>query len=222
MANTTAQSLIDKAHVILHDTTSVRWPDTELLGWLNDGVLELVNIKPDAAAQTALVRLTPSDTKQTVSGNIIQILNIIRNNSTKKPMRMVDREILDAQIPNWHSTVSATNDAIHWCYDELNPKVFYVYPAVSGSTVDVLMVYSQAPASITVGQTIPVDDTYAPALLNYILYRAYSKDADYSANKDRMMNAYQSFMSSLGVRMQREKSDDPNIVEPARSPSIRG
>jgi hypothetical protein len=185
-------------------------------------VLELVNIKPDAAAQTALVRLTPSDTKQTVSGNIIQILNIIRNNSTKKPMRMVDREILDAQIPNWHSTVSATNDAIHWCYDELNPKVFYIYPAVTSSTVDVLMVYSQAPASITVGQTIPVDDTYAPALLNYILYRAYSKDADYSANKDRMMNAYQSFMSSLGVRMQREKSDDPNIVEPARSPSIRG
>lgn len=58
---------------------------------------------------------------------------------------------------------------------------------------------------------ISIDDIYANALLDYILYRAYQKDADYAANNQRAMTAYESFLNSLGLRDRKESGRDPNV-----------
>jgi hypothetical protein len=47
---------------------------------------------------------------------------------------------------------------------------------------------------------ITLDDIFANAILDFILYRAYSKDADYAANAGRAQGHYQAFLNSLGVK----------------------
>jgi len=80
-----------------------------------------------------------------------------------------------------------------------NPKVFYVYPPAQSATTE--LVYSSVPMphADSTG-TIKLDDRYAPAILDYMLYRAYQKDADYAANDQRSQTAYQTFLNSLGVQ----------------------
>ena len=47
---------------------------------------------------------------------------------------------------------------------------------------------------------ISLDDIYANALLDFILYRAYSKDAEFAANAVRSNAHLTAFGSSLGVK----------------------
>ena len=47
---------------------------------------------------------------------------------------------------------------------------------------------------------IGIDDIYANALLDFILYRAYNKDAEFAGNATRAQIHMMAFASSLGVK----------------------
>jgi hypothetical protein len=47
---------------------------------------------------------------------------------------------------------------------------------------------------------IGIDDIYANALLDFILYRAYNKDAEFAGNATRAQVHMMGFASSLGVK----------------------
>ena len=49
-----------------------------------------------------------------------------------------------------------------------------------------------------------LDDVYEGALLDYVLYRAYAKDAENPANMNRSTSHYQAFVSALGGKIQGE------------------
>ena len=46
---------------------------------------------------------------------------------------------------------------------------------------------------------IQVDDTFANALMNFALYRAYLKDGENAGNQQRAVNHYQLFAQSLAI-----------------------
>lgn len=215
--------IIEKAQIVLHDTTSIRWLPEELLGWYNDGRIELVNMRPDANAVTETVTPTASTAMQSIPDDAVQLLDIIGNNSSSssRGVSLVDRVLLDAQVPDWRVSTE-DEEIIHYCYDEMNPRVYWLYPRPSSAS-RLLMVYAKEPDAVTSASatTDELDAVYAPALLNYVLYRAYSKDADYASNHSRMTEAYNAFQTCLGLRSSREKMDDPNIVQPERSTGIR-
>jgi hypothetical protein len=54
-----------------------------------------------------------------------------------------------------------------------------------------------------------VDDVYATTLINYILYRAYSKDAEYAANGALATAYYGQFMALLGAKVAAEQVTAP-------------
>ena len=63
-----------------------------------------------------------------------------------------------------------------------DPRKFYVYPGVSGSAY-VEVVYSKNPTNLSAGtDLIQVDDIFANALINFVLYRAFLKESEYAAN----------------------------------------
>lgn len=236
----TVKSLLTRAGVILHDTTQVRWQDTELLGWLNDSQRELVLIRPDASIKNEDHNLSEG-TKQTLPAGGIRLIDVIRNNttSTKNAVRVIDRNVLDAQQPAWH-TSGANATVEHYMFDLRDPKHFYVYPAQPAEVGTVELVYSSTPVdavlsadavpavgsgdgtpgndaaipAIPEGQTeITLDDIYANAMLDYILYRAYSKDADFAGNAQRALKHYEAFAASLGLKFQVDKLIDPNMQD---------
>jgi hypothetical protein len=205
----TAQSIIRRVVETLNDTTSVRWPVNELVRYLNDGQREVVQYRPDAMVTNSTVTLA-AGAKQALPSDGSKLLDIVRNNSvaSKRAVRMTNRMILDAQVPNWHN-ITGTTEILHFTYDPRDPRVFYVYPpaAASGAALDII--YSAYPVALTepaegttytaVTGNISVPDMHANALADYVLYRAYSKDTEYAGNAARATAHYQAFTNAMTV-----------------------
>lgn len=213
MGTLLASSIISKAQIIIQDTTGVRWPDTELLGWLNEGQREIVMLKPDASVKNESLALV-AGTKQTIPSSGIILISVVRNmgvNGTTpgNAVRSIKRNVLDEQLPNWHSS-AASATVIYVVTDPRNPKVFYTYPPQPSATPgQVEIVYSAAPTDVgAVGNAISVDDIYSGSLLDYCLFRAYSKDAEYAGNQNRAVAHYQKFMETLGAKEKVESATE--------------
>jgi hypothetical protein len=58
-------------------------------------------------------------------------------------------------------------------------------------------------------EVIKVDDTYLSVITDWILYRAFSKDAEFAANAARAGAHYQTFMSSIGNKTQSDVGSSP-------------
>lgn len=216
MPNITTTSVIAKVQTILHDTTGIRWPDAELLGWLNDGQREIVLYKPNAYVKTATTALV-SGTKQTLPSDGVQLIDVVRN-VPGRAIRIAMREILDSITPNWHGAAAAT-EVVHYMYSMLNPKIYYVYPPNNGAG-SVELVYGAAPNDATSNGTITVDDIYMTVLIDYMLYRAYSKDSEFSADPNRAAAHQQAYLASLGGKAKVEAAVNPNDNAPA-NPNIQ-
>lgn len=217
-----AQSIIRRAVETLQDTTSIRWPVNELVRYLNDGQREVVLYRPDSMVTNATVDCT-AGTKQTLPANGAKLIEVVRNaasTSAKKSVRMTNREILDAQTPGWHN-ISGSVDILHFMYDPRDPRTFYVYPpALATAKLDI--VYAAYPTDIVepadgalytaVTGNISLPDIYGNAILDYILYRAYTKDSEYAGNANRAAAHYAAFNNALGNEIKATVAVAPNPV----------
>ena len=217
----TVQSVIDRAQTVLQDTTGVRWPVVaELVLWINDAQREIALLKPDASATNATVTLA-TGTKQDIPSGGNRLLKVVRNMSAasngngKRAVRLVDREVLDAQTPDWHDP-TVTGDAAHttivkhYIYDESNPRNFYVYPGVAGSAF-LEIIYSSNPATVAQNANLSIPDIFANAVMNYVLYMAYMKDAEYAGNAQRASSHFQLFTASVTGKGQIDAITNPNM-----------
>ena len=93
-----------------------------------------------------------------------------------------------------------------------DPRNFYVYPGIaSGQNAFIEIVFSNSPTDLAnTSATISVDDIYANAIIDFVLYRAYMKDAEYAGNAQRAQNHYQLFTASIGQGGQAQTLLDPN------------
>jgi hypothetical protein len=86
-----------------------------------------------------------------------------------------------------------------------------VYPPAAASGASAELIYSAYPTDIAepgstalytaVTGNISVADIYVNALVNYILYRAYSKDSENTQNAALAASFYQLYQSLLGVEL---------------------
>jgi hypothetical protein len=105
-------------------------------------------------------------------------------------------------------------------FDPRAPKQFYVYPPSNGTGYVELM-YSAIPATVaSLAAAITVDDIWANALMDYILYRAYSKP--YVADPARAMAYYTAFAQALGLNSQNIAANSPNLEEAPFNPAVPG
>ncbi|MFM1990231.1 MAG: hypothetical protein RJA99_3188 [Pseudomonadota bacterium] len=226
MAVTTVASLLNRAAVVLQDPTNIRWPQSELLDWLNDGQREIALFKPNVFVKNIPVQLV-AGTKQALPADGVSLIDVVRNMGTNgstpgDAIRVVTREILDAQIKNWHSsTASAT--AKHYVYTPLDPKTFYVYPPQPSTGMNqVEIIYVASPTDATLVSTITIDDIYMTALLNYILFRAYTKDAEYANNAQLATAYYTQFQAIMQGKTASEVASNPNASLGGFNPNLPG
>lgn len=236
-----ASSIIDRAQTIVQDKTGVRWPYAELLDWLNDGQREVAIYKPSATAQNVSLQLQQG-TLQNIGPGGLALLRVIRNLKTPvgnprvgaRACRIVSREVLDAQHPAWHDpeVFPYSVEVKHFCFDESDPTHFYVFPGNNGVGA-VEAVISMSPADITLEsgadannlasyrREIRIPDIYANCLLDYVLFRAYSKDADYAGNADRSATHYQMFVATLTAKTANEATVNPNTGQTHGERAVR-
>lgn len=202
MPTLTANHLINRASKLLQDETNVRWPRSELLDWLNDAQRVIALLLPDAyTTMEGVTATTAGQTTFQIPSTGVRLIDVLHNTAgTKRAVRQIDRSVLDTQYPTWRNDTAVT-EAKHFAFDKRNPKVFFLYPPLALAS-GVQVVYSAAPAAVTVAsdtstETILLDDVFGSALVDFIIYRAYLKDAEYSANDERAKGAYETFIASL-------------------------
>lgn len=186
-----------------------------MLQWINDGQREVVLFRPEASITNGPVNLVPGVTQQSIPASGIVLVDIIRNlgsngSTPGKPIRVVPRDVLDSQVPDWHSTPNTLGYIENFTFDPRDQRHFYVYPMAPVTAWTVECVYSVTPTDCVFGGTIGVDDIYANALVNYVLFRCYSKDATYAANAELAMAYYSAFTSGLTGKSNTEMADNPN------------
>jgi hypothetical protein len=226
------QSVIDRVQTTLQDTTGVRWPVVgELVLWINDAQREIALLKPDASAKNTTITLVEG-TKQDIPSDGNRLLRAVRNMSAasggtgKRSVRLVQREVLDAQTPDWHDPLVSgdaahTSVVKHYIYDEQNPRNFYVYPGVSGSAY-LEIIYSANPSTVGQGDNLDIPDIYANAVMNYVLYMAYMKDAEYAGNNQRAASHFQIFTTSVTGKGQVDALTTPNMSNAVAPPRAVG
>lgn len=225
MAAVQVNDVVLRVGQLLQDTTHIRWPLTEKLQYITDAVREVCFYKPDACVKTSVTNLV-AGTKQAIPAEGTTLIDIVRNMGVGGATpgaapRAVTRDILDAQMPGWHASTPAA-EVKHYVFDPQNQRVFYVYPPQPATGQGSLeLVYSAEPGNATENGTLDLDGTWLPAIVNYALYRCYSKDAEYAANANLAAAYYQAFNAQMVGRTNAEMAADINRNSAGTNPNVR-
>lgn len=216
MGTILAKDVVADVAGILQDNNAAsrRWPDSDLLTYLNDGQREIAIWVPSISTEIASFKLA-TGTKQAVPANAISIQRFVRNMGTDgatpgKAVVACAQDDMDRSDPDWHT---ATADAVvqNVMYDpRLDQLNFYVSPPQPGANQGYLeVVKAVAPADATINgvnggnadSVITLDDIYVWALKAYMQYRAFLKDGE-NSNPITAQLSYASFLHAIGVQPQ--------------------
>jgi len=206
----TEQILLD-AQQQLQDSLGVTYDYDALYPYLNLAIKEIVNLKPEAYAVTEDLTLAAGSI-QSLGSTDIQLMDVVCNlgtgttsviGTTITPMKKGN---IDRALPNW---MTYTADAVvkHVITDERNPKTFYVFPPQpSSGTGKIQVVVSQAPDDITdISDEFPLDLSYVPAAVDYLVYRALSEETSIPNAQAKAMTFKNKFLEDLGLKSNQEK-----------------
>nr|WP_159953053.1 DUF6682 family protein [Rhizobium sp. 18065] len=211
------------------DTEFVRWPLKDLAGYLDGAISTIVTVKPSASSATIDISLVRG-TKQAVPDDqrIVQLLDIMSNKegvngAGGRAIRATSRAELDSNVPRWRDPahVPFRKEVRQFIFDELLPREFWVTPGNDGTGI-VEAVVSMLPLTLVEqlngadpavleSWDIPIGlpDNYEPAILDFILYRAFNKE-DPAAAPQRALTHYQAFATAIGLQTQVEASTSPS------------
>jgi hypothetical protein len=170
-------------------------------------------------------------TLQRLPDGYFSVMRVVRNLKTNvnsprqggKAIRTVDMAMLDAQSPDWHDSTKVKHQKTvkHVAFESSDPRAFYVYPGNDG-TGFVEIIVSKIPLAVpapasnvddisSYNVSIDIQDVYFNAILDYILFRAYSKDAQYAGSAQRAAAHYALFSNALGVSYANDRTINPNV-----------
>lgn len=225
-----ASEVMLKVSIILADAGGTRWPLPELLKWLNDGLREITLHAPSAVSSVEVIDMVEG-TRQTLPDGFAALLrvnsNIDATGNRGVSVRPTRRDILDQQIPGWQSAAKLAFNAIvyHVIDDPLDRRSFLVAPGNDG-TGKIECVVAKRPTEIAApanpldieayADVIELDDIFINSLVDYILYRAFSKDIAVPGIPQRAQAHYQQFANALGINMQTEMAMNPDTNKSAK------
>lgn len=216
MGTITGTALINQAATVLFDTNNIKWSRDELIKYVNDGQRALVSILPETSS-TVSVETLVAGTRQSLPAAAWLLLDITRNmggdgNTPGRAVKRVDMAILDESNPDWQ-TATATAAASVYMYNERDRENYYVYPPNLGSN-DVELIYSIYPTEQVEAAAIVINDVYAPALLDYILWRAYSKESEFGnpTKADQHFSLFTAMLSANGASVSKLAAEQGNLT----------
>jgi len=209
---TTALTIMERAARTLQDPDYVRWTKPEMLEWLSEAQRAIART-PGAYSITRVVNLVEG-TKQTIPSDGWSLVTVTRNFDDERPLspvRLVTRSLLDACVPYWHMAPESPL-VQNYTYDDRYPTEFFVYPPNDGEG-HVEIVYMGIPPELTTASDeIVLDDTFIPSLINYVLYRAITKESDYSSGIQSAQQFFAAYQSELAAALEARGRTTPNAA----------
>lgn len=174
-------------HVIQDESPPYRTTDAELIRWLNDALKTLATLVPQlfiVSGSHTCVAGSRQTLENTRAMALFDVLGVPE----------ADLAALTLFSPGWQN--AAPGAIQNWLRPVSEPLSFYTYPpSTAGQALPIMFV--QSPAEITaLNATVPVPESYEPALVGYIVGMAESKN-DESVD----MNRAQTFMADFVGRV---------------------
>jgi hypothetical protein len=229
-----ASEVLQRVVWVLQDETSVRWTAAELVQWLNDAQTAAQMLRPEVTETVASTTLNPGSMQDLLTfigvlpKDPVKIMKLSRNMSTEgrfRAPRLVSRSIMDVVKPDWQSSPPAT-DCVNYMVDDNMPGMFWVYPPAPAPTdltppMQVELYYSAKPLPLQlpdpnalwsdVKGDISVRDRFAFLLVDYVLYRAFMKDAEFGGNGARAKTHFDIFQASFMGEVQGTLQAQPKV-----------
>jgi hypothetical protein len=223
---TTETEILTVVSGILMDAANTRWPWTELRYYLNQGQRVISSARIDACSETRLVFLS-SGVKQTIPTDAWWLLSVIRNapiavvEGAQQPsgIRLCELENIADSAPDWANDTPSTT-VKNYAYDERTPSIYYVWPPVSpgeyysgaANTRVEIAVAVNPTATTTTSSPIAIGQQYEAMLMDYILWRAFSKDAGLPNGMARAQMHGQAFQAAMAMANQTALHGSPNAA----------
>lgn len=211
----TAGLVIEGAIKVLQDGQYVVWPEADLIYWINDGLLRLVQLKPESNAEHEELQLTTPGCQYDIPSDSIQFLSAVRNLPDGAAINYADKQHLDAFDPAWmQPRFGGTGEKVvkEYAFDPKSPRKFYVYPYNNGNG-SIEIVTSKVPTRIEDAEDeLPCDDVFAPALIDYVLYRCLDSQTQHRAKEDAK-RYWEAFLITLGLDSEVDTAHDPKETE---------
>lgn len=193
---TRPSDIIATARNIYNDADSVlyRKDDTELLAYVNEGILAISALKPELFNTIGDLECVAGTVEQSVTFADAQVLTEVLCIHDGNALTPFDMAVMSAFRPEWRS--DDAGPAVQWTRKAGDPLRFFIYPKAPVSQIlDIAYIRVPLVLALTDAITeIPVG--YLPALVDYVVYRAESADDEHS-NSGRAANHYQSFVAMI-------------------------
>lgn len=209
-----AGELVEQISEILQDIKNITWTTTDILRGLSRGTELVAMYRPDSSVKINTVLLEPS-AMQTLPQEAHRFFDAICNMGSGtqegRVIRMVDKAIKDASDSMWMSR-PASDVIDEVLTDERSPKNYWVSPRPLAGT-HIQIGYTVAPAALTsMDDVLTVSDQYAPAVIEWALYVALSRDSEETPNYQRALDHKQTFFNMMGVKTQADTSTSPHSL----------
>ena len=188
----TGTQIMERVNYLLNDTSNVRWTSAEKLLWLNDGRREMAQGKPEIFGGSSEVTHTlAAGAKQRITTTgAYKFVSADSNVTSGRAIRPTTQGQLDSFKPDWRSDTG--DDVENYFADTTDPLAFWIYPVATGDLKCHAYVTPTDLAALT-DTALPFDQ-YEPILVNYILFRAYSKEDE--AGSAQKAAAYQQLFTT--------------------------
>jgi hypothetical protein len=180
------------------------------LPYLNLGILEIINLKPDAYVPTTNITLVAGAVQNLPAGSI-DLVDLVCNMGASGTVpggiiNSIDKTVMDHLIPDWITFPTAA-EVKYAVFDSRNPKVFYVFPPQPDPPVQkVKAILSTPPDELMAADDIfPLDDSYRPAAVDYVVYRALAEETTVPNALAKSGQSWNKFLQDLGLKSQTEK-----------------
>lgn len=198
-----ASEIIESVETTLLDPSNQYWQPDELVSYINEAQRQIVNFKPEANAKVENVALE-AGVRQSLPDLASQLIDVTRN-TDGMAITAVDQRDLDRMMPAWPKAEAST-EIEHYMYDDRSPTTFDVYPPAAPNT-RIEIVYSATLEDVIDTQgTLSLPRQYRSPIIEYVLYRAHSKDTQ-AAIPQRAQAHYQQFMQMLGQKTQSDRQE---------------
>lgn len=193
----TAYTIMARAYRILQDNGGHRWTPMEMLDWINESLVEISALKPNARSEVVPLALV-AGYLQELPDPYTTLARVTRNVPTGGGAgardvitTLVSRDLIDRQIPNWTdpSVFPASTKVSYVIHDIANPRNFTVIPSNNG-TGRIEAVVGLPPALVSAPEqpndrsnpanftgVIDLPDVFQGPVLDFTLARAFSYDA---------------------------------------------
>lgn len=215
------QSVIDEVRRIIHDENATfRWSDDELIDYVNAGNRQTVTFLPEAnSIETIEDTLTSRIARQSLPTGGIKFIRVARNyaddgSTPQGVIRFVEKDALDTYEPQWEYVsikADGANYFEHFCHDDTEPTVYFLYPAPVEDNKRTAVVYSAIPTEMTApADTLPLADVYINAIVQYTVYRALTKESRQTLPSDFRQELWQNYLTALGLKKEADADVSPS------------